>query len=58
MLPTRRFSSDSSKVDDSLPFILNILLAQSVSLLGLLAVMVYASPMLAVLLLPMALIYR
>lgn len=54
----RRFSSDTSTVDDSLPFILNILLANTVSLAGLLAVMCFACPPLLALLLPLALAYR
>jgi hypothetical protein len=45
-------------VDDSLPFILNILLANAVSLAGLLAVLLYSQPLLALVLLPLALVYR
>ncbi len=53
-----RFSSDVSVVDDSLPFILNIALANAVSLLGLLAVMAASAPPLLPLLLPLGLLYR
>jgi hypothetical protein len=53
-----RFSSDVSKVDDSLPFILNIFLAQCVTLAGLLAVLCYSAPPLALLLLPLGWLYR
>ena len=45
-------------VDDSLPFILNIALANAVTLAGLLAVMCYSTPLLLPLLLPLALLYR
>lgn len=53
-----RFSSDTSVVDDSLPFILNILLANAVSLMGLLAVLLYSQPLLGLVLLPLAVVYR
>jgi hypothetical protein len=53
-----RFSSDTSMVDDSLPFILNILLANAVSLAGLLAVVLLGQPLLAALLLPLGIAYR
>lgn len=53
-----RFSSDVSKIDDSLPFILNILLAHCASLLGLLTVMCATSPLLLLVLMPMAYVYR
>nr|ARO50105.1 multidrug resistance-associated protein [Yamagishiella unicocca] len=53
-----RFSSDVSKVDDSLPFILNIALANMASLAGLLLVMCYSAPLLLPLLVPLALLYR
>ncbi|PNG64425.1 ABC transporter C family member 13, partial [Tetrabaena socialis] len=52
-----RFSSDVSAVDDSLPFIANIALANIASLAGLLAVLCYAAPPLLPLLLPLALAY-
>jgi hypothetical protein len=45
-------------VDDSLPFILNILLANAVSLAGLLAVLLLGQPLLAALLLPLGAAYR
>ncbi len=47
-----------SKVDDTLPFLLNIFLAQCVSLAGLLAVLLYSAPPLALLLLPLGWLYR
>lgn len=53
-----RFSSDTSTVDDSLPFMLNILLANAVALVGLLAIMCYSCPGLLLLLLPLGFIYR
>ncbi|KAJ8730790.1 hypothetical protein PYW08_002203 [Mythimna loreyi] len=52
-----RFSSDTYTVDDSLPFILNILLAQSFSLLGAAAVTLYGLPWLVVGVGPLAFIY-
>ncbi|XP_057699514.1 ATP-binding cassette sub-family C member 10 isoform X2 [Corythoichthys intestinalis] len=52
-----RFSSDVYSVDDSLPFILNILLANVFSLLGTLAVMSLALPWLLLALPPLALLY-
>jgi len=39
--PLFRFSSDLYTIDDSLPFILNILLANFVGLLGIIAVLSY-----------------
>lgn len=53
-----RFSSDTSVVDDSLPFILNILLANAVSLAGLLAVLLYSQPLLLLVVLPLGGVYR
>ncbi|XP_054459670.1 ATP-binding cassette sub-family C member 10 [Anoplopoma fimbria] len=53
-----RFSSDLYTVDDSLPFILNILLANLFSLLGMLVVISYGLPWVLVLLLPLALVYH
>ncbi|XP_013179394.1 PREDICTED: multidrug resistance-associated protein 7 [Papilio xuthus] len=53
-----RFSSDTYTIDDSLPFILNILLAQVFALIGGVAVTVYGLPWLAVALLPLALAYH
>ncbi|CAK1601027.1 unnamed protein product [Parnassius mnemosyne] len=52
-----RFSSDTYTVDDSLPFILNILLAQMFSLIGAVAVTVYGLPWLLVGVIPMSFIY-
>lgn len=52
-----RFSSDLYTVDDSLPFILNILLATVFSLLGMLVVISYGLPWFLVVLLPLALFY-
>ncbi|XP_078129766.1 ATP-binding cassette sub-family C member 10 isoform X1 [Sander vitreus] len=53
-----RFSSDLYTVDDSLPFILNILLANVFGLLGMLVVISYGLPWVLVLLLPLALVYH
>lgn len=52
-----RFSSDTNTVDDSLPFILNILLAQLFGLIGALVVSLYAMPWLALTIVPMVPIY-
>ncbi|CAG9785699.1 unnamed protein product [Diatraea saccharalis] len=52
-----RFSSDTYTVDDSLPFILNILLAQFFSLIGAVAVTVYGLPWLLAAVLPLTVIY-
>uniref|UniRef100_A0A3B3VLA8 ATP-binding cassette sub-family C member 10 n=1 Tax=Poecilia latipinna TaxID=48699 RepID=A0A3B3VLA8_9TELE len=52
-----RFSSDLYSVDDSLPFILNILLANVFGLLGMLVVISYGLPWVLVPLLPLALLY-
>ncbi|KAK2113754.1 Multidrug resistance-associated protein 7 [Saguinus oedipus] len=52
-----RFSSDVACADDSLPFILNILLANAVGLLGLLAVVGSGLPWLLLLLPPLSIIY-
>ena len=52
-----RFSSDLTTVDDSLPFIANILLANIVSLLGVLAVLVYSQPLLLLLFIPLYFCY-
>ncbi|KAM3964152.1 LOW QUALITY PROTEIN: ATP-binding cassette sub-family C member 10 [Aphomia sociella] len=51
-----RFSSDTYTIDDTLPFILNILLAQF-SLIGALAVTIYGLPWLIVAAVPLALVY-
>uniref|UniRef100_A0A7N8YNN6 ATP-binding cassette, sub-family C (CFTR/MRP), member 10 n=1 Tax=Mastacembelus armatus TaxID=205130 RepID=A0A7N8YNN6_9TELE len=53
-----RFSSDLYSVDDSLPFILNILLANVFGLLGMLVVISYGLPWVLVPLLPLALLYQ
>jgi ATP-binding cassette, subfamily C (CFTR/MRP), member 10 len=53
-----RFSSDTSTADDSLPFILNILLACAVSLGGLVAVLGYAQPLLLPGMVVLAVAYR
>ncbi|XP_041640876.1 ATP-binding cassette sub-family C member 10 [Cheilinus undulatus] len=52
-----RFSSDLYSVDDSLPFILNIMLANVFGLLGMLVVISYGLPWVLVPLLPLALLY-
>lgn len=48
-----RFSSDLYSVDDSLPFVLNILLANIFGLLGMLVVISYGLPWVLVALLPL-----
>ncbi|KAL5483667.1 hypothetical protein EMCRGX_G020072 [Ephydatia muelleri] len=52
-----RFSSDVYAIDDSLPFILNILLAQVYSLLGTLVVTCYGLPYVAILIVPLGMLY-
>ncbi|XP_078303036.1 ATP-binding cassette sub-family C member 10 isoform X2 [Panthera onca] len=52
-----RFSSDVACADDSLPFMLNILLANAVGLLGLLAVLGSGLPWLLLLLPPLSILY-
>ncbi|XP_072498338.1 ATP-binding cassette sub-family C member 10 isoform X1 [Notamacropus eugenii] len=52
-----RFSSDVACADDSLPFVLNILLANAVGLLGLLAVLGLGLPWLLLLLPPLGSLY-
>lgn len=52
-----RFSSDLSTVDDSLPFILNIFLANLFGVVGPLAVTVYAMPWICLVLLPLTFLY-
>ena len=52
-----RFSSDLSTVDDSLPFILNIFLANLFGVVGPLIVTVYAVPWVCLILLPLTFIY-
>uniref|UniRef100_A0A3Q1JDU2 Uncharacterized protein n=1 Tax=Anabas testudineus TaxID=64144 RepID=A0A3Q1JDU2_ANATE len=53
-----RFSSDLYSVDDSLPFILNILLANVFGLLGMLVVISYGLPWVLVPLIPLAVLYH
>uniref|UniRef100_A0A8C2YRI5 ATP-binding cassette sub-family C member 10 n=1 Tax=Chinchilla lanigera TaxID=34839 RepID=A0A8C2YRI5_CHILA len=53
-----RFSSDVACVDDSLPFLLNILLANAVGLLGLLVVLGSGLPWLLLLLPPLSIVYH
>ncbi|KAG5675958.1 hypothetical protein PVAND_005815 [Polypedilum vanderplanki] len=52
-----RFSSDTYTIDDSLPFIFNILLAQLFGLLGSIFVSLYALPWLALIIAPMVPLY-
>lgn len=52
-----RFSSDVYTIDDSLPFILNILLAQLFGVLGTIAVTCYGLPWFALALVPLGIIY-
>lgn len=53
-----RFSSDTYTVDDSLPFIMNILLAQLFSLLGTLIITAYGLPWIFLILAPLVPIYH
>ena len=52
-----RFSSDVFAVDDTLPFILNIFLAQAFSLLGVVVVCCYGLPYIALLVAALAVVY-
>ena len=52
-----RFSSDTWSVDDSLPFILNILLANIFSLLGTLVLACYGLPTFLIVLIPLTIFY-
>ncbi|NXF04724.1 MRP7 protein, partial [Smithornis capensis] len=52
-----RFSSDLYCVDNSLPFILNIFLANIYGLLGTLVIMTYGLPWVGLILLPLAVLY-
>ncbi|XP_053408287.1 ATP-binding cassette sub-family C member 10-like [Mercenaria mercenaria] len=52
-----RFSSDVFSIDDSLPFIMNIFLAQIYGILGTIVITCYGLPWFAVLLLPLGLLY-
>ncbi|GAA6102451.1 ATP-binding cassette sub-family C member 10 isoform X1 [Tachysurus ichikawai] len=52
-----RFSSDIYSIDDSLPFVLNILLANAFGLLGMLVVMSYGLPWVLLPLIPLGVLY-
>ncbi|XP_078489925.1 ATP-binding cassette sub-family C member 10-like isoform X1 [Ciona intestinalis] len=52
-----RFSSDLYTIDDSLPFMLNIFLAQLASVIGTIIITCYGLPYFALLLLPLAVCY-
>ncbi|NXI42835.1 MRP7 protein, partial [Galbula dea] len=52
-----RFSSDLYCVDDSLPFVLNIFLANIYGLLGMLVIITYGLPWIGLILLPLAALY-
>ena len=52
-----RFSTDVYCVDDSLPFLLNILLAQAYGLVGTIVVCCYGLPWITLLLVPLGLAY-
>ncbi|XP_041353425.1 ATP-binding cassette sub-family C member 10-like [Gigantopelta aegis] len=52
-----RFSSDLYAVDDSLPFILNIFLAQAYGILGTLVITCYGLPYFTIVLVPLSLLY-
>lgn len=52
-----RFSSDTYTIDDTLPFILNILLAQLFGLLGSIFISLYALPWLGLIIAPLCPIY-
>uniref|UniRef100_A0A8C9WQX2 ATP-binding cassette, sub-family C (CFTR/MRP), member 10 n=1 Tax=Scleropages formosus TaxID=113540 RepID=A0A8C9WQX2_SCLFO len=52
-----RFSSDLYSVDDMLPFVLNILLANIFGLLGMIVMMSYGLPWILLLLLPLGVLY-
>jgi ABC-type multidrug transport system fused ATPase/permease subunit len=52
-----RFSSDTWSVDDSLPFIMNIFLANMFSLLGTLVLSCYGLPKFLLVLVPLAIFY-
>uniref|UniRef100_A0A8B9CNP0 ATP-binding cassette sub-family C member 10 n=1 Tax=Anser brachyrhynchus TaxID=132585 RepID=A0A8B9CNP0_9AVES len=52
-----RFSSDLYCVDDTLPFILNIFLANMYGLLGMLVIITYGLPWIGLVLLPLAALY-
>jgi len=52
-----RFSTDLYSIDDALPFIMNIFLAQSYGLLGTLVITCYGLPWFSLLLVPLGIIY-
>lgn len=52
-----RFSSDMYSIDDALPFILNILLAQMFGILGSVAITCYGLPWFSFLLIPLVTVY-
>lgn len=52
-----RFSSDQYAIDDSLPFIANILLANLIGLLGTLVVICYSTPLASLTYIPLGIIY-
>ena len=52
-----RFSSDLYAIDDSLPFIMNILLAQFYGVIGTIAITVYGLPWFALVLVPLTVVY-
>ncbi|KAG4079388.1 hypothetical protein HA402_008080 [Bradysia odoriphaga] len=52
-----RFSSDTYTIDDSLPFIMNIFLAQLVGLIGAIGISIYAMPWLGLLIVPLCPVY-
>ena len=53
-----RFSSDLYSIDDSLPFILNIFLAQLFGILGTVVVICFGLPWFTLLLLPLGAVYH
>ncbi|CAG9765420.1 unnamed protein product [Ceutorhynchus assimilis] len=53
-----RFSSDTYTIDDSLPFILNLLLAQFFGLLGSLGITIYGLPWICMFLVPLVPVYH
>ena len=52
-----RFSSDLYASDDSLPFIMNILLAQFYGVIGTIVITVYGLPWFALVLVPLTVVY-
>lgn len=51
-----RFSSDVVTVDDDLPFIMNIMLAEAAELLGVLAILAFVQPLLILVCLPLGIL--